>query len=463
MSLLLNLFLSMFVHLFFLFLVAKGLTGDWHIYLKESLYLVLTGLLLSLVRVFILQFNFPNLSAHLFSSANFLMILFLYFPALFSYFYKVKLYSAKNAVSYTATTVSIALLSDFFIDLTSIGFFPSIRLHWTMTLTEYPIPVIFHLLFHCAVALGFTVLFIDATQNLRSAIQSDKRIQTVCLCVSAAVLVLTTAALFVFYLHEESISHEAWSRNIPVTFAIIYILLAGSLLHTKFLEQKHKQQRQDAQYEDLKYYADELEKQYTAMRKFKHDYQNILTSMDSFFRASDWVGLRQYYSRSIKPASEVITKGNFALEALRKVKVIEVKSILAVKLLTAQNMSMAINTTFEAPDEINSIPIDSVSLVRMLGIILDNAIEELVSLSGGKLSVACFHSGESLTFVVQNTCRPDIPKLHRLKQAGFSSKGRDRGHGLSILAEIEASRPNVTLSTTIEAGTFTQQVTINGQ
>ena len=128
------------------------------------------------------------------------------------------------------------------------------------------------------------------------------------------------------------------------------------------------------------------------------------------------------------------------------------------KLMVAQNLD--IDTTFEADGEIAHIPVDSVALVRMLGIILDNAIEELETLGQGKLLVACFKTEESVTFVVQNTCRPNIPQLHQLEQAGFSTKGEGRGLGLSNLAEITNSYPEIALWTSIKDGNFIQKLTV---
>jgi two-component system sensor histidine kinase AgrC len=242
-------------------------------------------------------------------------------------------------------------------------------------------------------------------------------------------------------------------------FALLPYIVAA-FAYTRIMKQKYALQREHDEQQNLQYHLEELEKQYTAIRKFKHDYQNILISMDVFFAKDDYTNLKQYYNQQIKPASEIITKDNFMLEALSRIKIPEVKSILAVKLLMAQNTNININTSFEAPDKIDSIPISSIALVRMLGIILDNAIEELTELSGGNLSVACFKDDENLTFIIQNTCRTNIPKLHELKQAGFSTKNKGCGLGLNILNEIEANHPNLTLSTTIAADIFTQKLTI---
>ena len=461
MYLLINLFTSIFVHLFFLFFITKGLTGDWKLQPKEGIYLVLTGLLFSFIRVFVVQLDFPNLSAHLISDLNFFMITFIYLPLLFIYFYKIKLYSGKNAASFTFLVISIALVSDFMLDIAAMAFYPNLRLHWTMAITQHPLPIFLHLMLHGLLAFTLVVLFLKLTKNLRQTIGIDNRLQNTFLCYNIVILAVLMAALFVFYSREEAFFQEGWSWGVFSVFIALYVALAGSFLHTNYQKQKHEQQYKKAEYKNLKRYTDELEQQYTAMRKFKHDYQNIFASMDVFFDKKDWTGLEQYYVTQVRPASEIITKDNFVLEALSKIKVLEIKSILAAKIIMAQNMNIGIDTSFEAPDEINHVPIDSVSLVRMLGIILDNAIEELAALSSGMLSIACFKDDDHLTFIVQNTCRADIPKLHQLKQFGFSTKKQNSGLGLNILSEIEASYPNVALSTTIKANRFTQKLTIN--
>ena len=157
-------------------------------------------------------------------------------------------------------------------------------------------------------------------------------------------------------------------------------------------------------------------------------------------------------------ASEAMTKDSFTLEALGKVKVRELKAVLAAKLMAAQSMN--INTYFEVPEEIDHIPANSFAIVRMIGIIMDNAIEALAELGSGTLMVGCFKDSAGITFIVQNNCRADIPKLHQLKEIGFSTKGSGRGLGLGILSELVASLPNATLSTCISNHNFVQKLII---
>jgi len=249
----------------------------------------------------------------------------------------------------------------------------------------------------------------------------------------------------------------------PLLLQILPFLLAGCAIAflTAFLYIKVKitMRQKEAEQAILQDYMHYTENHPTAMRKLVHDYQNILLPVYGFVQTEDWAGLKEYMPK-IKEASAIIAKGEFALEGLCKINVREVRVLLAAKLTQAQNLG--ISTAFEAHEEIDHINADSVALIRMLGIVLDNAIEELDALGTGELLVACYKVGDGVTFVVQNTCRAGIPPLHELERPGFSHKGRGRGLGLSNLAELVAGCDNIALQTDIEGGNFTQKLCIGG-
>jgi two-component system sensor histidine kinase AgrC len=158
-----------------------------------------------------------------------------------------------------------------------------------------------------------------------------------------------------------------------------------------------------------------------------------------------------------------MTSNDFVLEALHKLKVYEVKGILTAKLMVAQGLGTNFNVAFEANEDIDNIPMDSVALVRALGIILDNAIEALEGLGYGNLWVGCFKWEDGVYFIVQNTCSPDLPEFSRLWDVGFSTKGDGRGLGLLNLLEIVDALPNIALETRVVEDSFIQKLTITNQ
>ncbi|NGZ75309.1 sensor histidine kinase [Saccharibacillus alkalitolerans] len=244
-------------------------------------------------------------------------------------------------------------------------------------------------------------------------------------------------------------------------FFVVYLLIAflAFYFYSKSLRKAYEIKQKELQQEAMQRYTQELEQQYTEIRKFRHDHQNILSSLDAFIQEEDFEGLKRYYRHKLKRASEHLAAENFKLENLSRIKVKEIKSIVASKLIRAQELG--IDATFEAREDIEFVPADSVAMVRALGILLDNAIEELQEVKSGSMTVGFIRDRKALHIIVQNSCRPDMPRVHKLKEAGFSTKGKNRGLGLASLTELIGQLPNVVSETIVEDGQFKQILVIN--
>jgi len=316
----------------------------------------------------------------------------------------------------------------------------------------------YHLPIVILLSISFTFLLVKLTRNLRIRINQNEHLQTALMIVGLLILLSFYGNIILGVFLGNTI--ELIQLNL--LFFLVYALASIFIIcfYAKTLREKYEMQRQKDEQENLQRYTKEIEIQYTEMRKFKHDYQNILSSLDSFVAEEDFEGLKNYYLEKIKVTSEIMNKHLFQLEALSKIEVREIKSILAMKLMRAQEQG--IDVIFEAIDTITTIPLDSVVLVRALGILLDNAIEELVELNDGKLLVGVLKSERSITFIVQNTCRDNIPRVHHLKQLGFSTKGDGRGVGLNNLSEFVKGYSNMSVETTISGNQFIQKVMIGG-
>ena len=457
MHILLDLLFSTLVHMCFLIFVAKVLTLERRFFRGEMLYIVATSLLFAVIRIFVLQVRLPNLSVHVFDDMMFSTFLLLCIPFVFMYFYKVRLYPGKQAAILMSAMMSIVFISDLVIDLTFKLFFPGMRLHSAMTPLQYPAPIGLHFLLHNALAFALTVLLIKVTTpKLWKAIKRSSLLQNIFIGLGLVILF----AVAIIHLVQYSEEYVLFGDGVPwadvFVFFFVCFLLMAVFLNTRINEQK----RQDKESEQLRHYTNELERQQNSIRKFKHDYLNILLSMRGFIENGDLAGLKKYYSSKVEAASEVITKDSFVLNGLEKIKVQEIKSLLAAKLMMTQNMDMDVRTTFEVSEDIDRVATDSVVLVRMLGIIMDNAAEALAELKGGELFVSVLKWEAGITFIVRNTCRPDTPPLQQLWKPGFTTKGESRGLGLVNLSELVDSYPNIALKTSIKDGVFSQELLI---
>jgi len=450
----------MFIFIYInIFIIVKILIQDRKPRLKESVYIISMGIFFdAIVIAYILASNWHQLSEFVPQPTN-IHPLFPHFVDVFAtltiflYLFKLQKYLIKKAVILTLSTMLIAAILDHSLSLVYPLFLPV----GTELITS-----LIAILTMYASSIILTTFFVKFSGNLRKTINKSKPIQTALLCI-ITFLLISFQASFIFGHHLADFGYTTNVMIINTVFFVAFTAVAfvSFVMFAKSLESKYEMQAKEVEQQSLMHYTTELERNQTDIRKFKHDYQNILLSISAFIDENDFDGLKQYYITKIATTSQTITSNDIALEALRRVKVREIKSILATKLMMAQNLG--INATFEADEDIEQISIDSVVLVRMLGIILDNAIEELTEIGEGRLLVGCFKYGLTTTFIIQNTCRSDIPELHQMLQAGFSTKGKNRGIGLTNLLELTNSQPDVTLETSIENNNFIQRLMISNQ
>ena len=127
-----------------------------------------------------------------------------------------------------------------------------------------------------------------------------------------------------------------------------------------------------AQFENLQEYTSNLENLYMDMRKFKHDYINILSSMSGFIEENNMAELRDYFNSTIRPLNKKIENNNYKLELLKNIKVAELRSLLSSKLIKAQEHNININ--LEIKEEISKINLNSIDLIKTIEILINNSI-----------------------------------------------------------------------------------------
>lgn len=233
---------------------------------------------------------------------------------------------------------------------------------------------------------------------------------------------------------------------------IIYIVFRGI---TKEVELKSKQ----INFEVLQNYTTKLEGMYSDMRSFKHDYANIISSMIGYIDEEDMAGLKKHFYENILPLNKKIGKNDSEIGRLRQIKVPEVKGLLSLKLIRAQEMGIEVFIDIKEP--IEQISMNIIDLTRVLGILLDNAIEATEECVSPKIKIGFIKDNQSLIIVICNSYKGDIPSVDKLYKKGYSTKGTNRGIGLTSLREIINKYETIYLDTLIEDGEFTQTITLD--
>ena len=170
--------------------------------------------------------------------------------------------------------------------------------------------------------------------------------------------------------------------------------------------------------------------------------------------------LKQFFETNIFPTKNLIDQGDYKLNQLGNIGVLEIKSLLSAKLIYAHESG--IDVTIDIPDKVDDFPMDTVDLARILGIFLDNAIEAASATEQPQIGLNIIQHDAGISIIISNCFQDNGAVLHELKQSGFSTKTGHQGIGLSNAQKIINSYDNALLETTMQHGCFMQHMELVG-
>ncbi|OPA80992.1 hypothetical protein BVG16_01190 [Paenibacillus selenitireducens] len=248
--------------------------------------------------------------------------------------------------------------------------------------------------------------------------------------------------------------YSSYHRTIILGMWLLFII---ALVYMQFqynhIRKREIEKVKREQFEQLKDYAAQLEKIYDEFRGFRHDYANILLTLEDGIYREDWDQVKHVYENTVKPTGQMMRKNEYSFVKLRNLHVPEVKSILAAKIMMAQQMK--IDVTLEIEEPIHTIQMDLISFTRVLSILLDNAIEAAVKTEERKLWIVLLEDAIVQRIIVENSNGEKV-NLRRLEERGYSSKGKGRGLGLYNVQQILKDNKYASLETEAHAHLFSQ-------
>ncbi|MGE7664832.1 sensor histidine kinase [Ureibacillus composti] len=237
-------------------------------------------------------------------------------------------------------------------------------------------------------------------------------------------------------------------------FTIMLFVLYLTIVNIKKENHFRRVEIETAQFTD---YMRSLEVINNDMQKFRHDHANILASMQGYIEINDFEGLKKYFKNHIFSAEEDTLKRNMRLANLSKLQITGIKGLILTKTLQAEKEGITVN--IEVPDVIDELSMNIIDIARILGIFLDNAIEaNMQNHTDKEIDIAIFKSrSNSIMIIIENTIEDDHSvKIDKIFNDGFSTKGENRGKGLSTVRSIINTYPNVVLRTNVNNGVFSQ-------
>lgn len=236
-----------------------------------------------------------------------------------------------------------------------------------------------------------------------------------------------------------------------ITFSIVLVQYAYNLLKIK----------QENEYNQIvlhqqQLYIQDLEDIQQNMRAFKHDYKNMMSSLYLNSKEGNIKKVENLIQGMIDDFDDTIDSKMALTTQLSNIRESEVKSLLFKKITDIYHKKISFHLEVLYPLHKNKI--QTIDLVRILGILMDNAIEE-VEQNHNDLTLLILQEENSLTIVVENYVEKEV-NINDINNSGFTTKKDHSGIGLQSLETIIEKYPNISHKVSCRNHRFIQEIII---
>lgn len=244
---------------------------------------------------------------------------------------------------------------------------------------------------------------------------------------------------------------------ILITFLSFISLVAYFILSIYSLTRVFKLTLTTRKLESAEEYNNTLHILHDNVRGFKHDFDNIVTTIGGYIRTEDMKGLKKYYLQLEDDCQRV---NNLYLLNPEIINNDGIYNLLTKKYNEAEEKDIKVNITFLL--DLSTLHMKIYEFARILGILLDNAIEA---------SSECEEKIINLTFrndnknsreliIVENTYNDKNLDTEKIFEKGVSGKDNHTGLGLWEVRKLIKKNNNINLYTSKNDNFFCQQLEI---
>lgn len=233
---------------------------------------------------------------------------------------------------------------------------------------------------------------------------------------------------------------------ILLTNDLLVIPIFALIIYTIFLEIKIKNQKLEIK---------NLNEINDSTRTFRHDFNNIMQAMGGYIQTNNIYDLKNYYNNLIPECFKI---NNLYTYHSKLIANSAIYSIIADKYNLAEEnqIKMSLNIL----GDLHKINLDSYHLTKILGILLDNAIEASKECPQKIIHLSFIDTGISHLIVIENTYANKAISTEKIFNKDFSSKENHSGLGLWEVKKIVDKRKNLNLYTDKDNNFFTQKLEI---
>ena len=193
------------------------------------------------------------------------------------------------------------------------------------------------------------------------------------------------------------------------------------------------------------------------VRGFKHDFDNIVTTIGGYVQTNDMEGLKKYYVQLEDDCQKV---NNLYVLNPKLINDPGIYSLLTTKYHEAEEKGIKIDMSLLL--DLSKLNMKIYEFTRILGILLDNAIEASSECNEKLINIIFRDDARNhrQLVVVENTYNDKTIDTEKIFDKGFSGKENHTGLGLWEVRKIISKNKNLNLHTTKNEKYFSQQIEI---
>lgn len=237
------------------------------------------------------------------------------------------------------------------------------------------------------------------------------------------------------------------SSKIIISVTLIALQITTIIITLFF--QKKLIKKQKLEIENLSYICD-------TTRTFRHDFNNIMQAIGGYIQTNNIYDLKQYYNRLVPECFHINNLYRFHSKLMVNTalySIISDKYNLAEK----KHIKMSLNILLD----LNYLKIDTYTLTKILGILLDNAIEASSECSKKIINVSFQESHEHQSIIIENTYLNKGVSTKKIFEKNYTTKLQNSGLGLWEVSKIINKHKNLKLETKTSKDFFTQELKIS--
>lgn len=273
------------------------------------------------------------------------------------------------------------------------------------------------------------------------------------------IIIITSLLLGILAIIIQSITLFYYVDTLPViiTFLSFISLLAYFAISIYSLTRIFKLILTTQKLESAEEYNRSLRILHDNVRGFKHDFDNIVTTIGGYVKTNDMSGLKDYYLQLEDDCQRV---NNLYLLNPDVINNDGIYNLLTKKYHEADSKNIKVNMTFLL--DLCTLHMKIYEFARILGILLDNAIEASNECDEKIINLDFRDDSKNFRQIIriENTYKNKDVDTEKIFEKGISSKENHTGLGLWEIRKLVKKNNNINLFTSKTDKYFFQQLEI---